>query len=198
MKKNLHIAVFSETNKEKIIKAAIACFEQIGPAKTSMEDIANAAGVARKTIYRTFANRIELLDAVAVQSSYKAVDRVKKIVDACPTLDEAIVKGTAASVRLMRKDKIFMSLWKEAKDRGFDQYFVQPSSPVRIPMMSVWKEALENARARGELRKDKTDEQVTDWLRGIHFLFLLRDDLSAKEQEDLLRAFVLPALRSQR
>jgi AcrR family transcriptional regulator len=194
MKKNLKVAVTRETNHEKIIKGAMLCFENIGPAKTSMEDIASAAGLARKTIYRTFANRTELLDAVAIQTSYGAVDKVKRIVDACPSLDEAIIKGTITSVRLMRKDKIFMSIWKEANDRGFEQYFIEPSSPVRIPMMAVWKEAFSNARARGELRKDKTDEQITDWLRGIHFLFLLRDDLSARGQEALLRAFVLPAL----
>jgi AcrR family transcriptional regulator len=194
MKKNLKISVTRETNREKIIKGAMLCFEQIGPANTSMEDIANAAGLARKTVYRTFANRTELLDAVALQASFRAVDQVKRIVDACPSLDEAIVKGTISSVRLIRNDKIFMSIWKEANDRGFEQYFIEPTSPVRIPMMAIWKEAFSNARARGELRKDKSDEQISDWLRGIHFLFLLRDDLTAKGQEALLRAFVLPAL----
>ena len=184
-----------ENNQSRIVKAAIACFEKYGPAKTTMEDIADAAGLARKTVYRTFSNRTALLDTIAVQRTIESVGKVKPIVDSSKSLDEAIVKGTIKSCRVMRDDKLFMSIVEEANDRGVEQYLVDPSSPVLKSMLMVWKDAFTKARVRGELRKDIGDAELANWLRGVHLLLLLREDLNAKGQEALLRKFVLPALR---
>ena len=44
-----------EGRQGRIIEAAITCFRKFGPLKTSMNDIADAAG--RQTGYRTFRSR---------------------------------------------------------------------------------------------------------------------------------------------
>ena len=183
-----------QLNRQRILAAAVACFKTRDPAKTTMEDIAKEARLDRKTVYRTFANRTALLDAIAIQRISEVVGRVKAAVDACPSLDTAIVKGATLSLRLLRKDQIFMSVVKNANDRGVELYLIDPKSPVLESMLSVWREAFSRARARGELRSDLDNTEIANWLRGVHFLLLLREDLSAKGQEALLRKFVLPAL----
>lgn len=50
--------------RHALIAAARACFLQHGFEKTSLEDVAQRAGVARPLIYRKFKNKEELLGAV--------------------------------------------------------------------------------------------------------------------------------------
>ncbi|MEM9090635.1 MAG: TetR/AcrR family transcriptional regulator [Cyanobacteria bacterium P01_F01_bin.53] len=47
--------------EEKIIQAAIRTFIRYGAKKTSMTDIASAAGVSRQTLYDLFGNKDELI-----------------------------------------------------------------------------------------------------------------------------------------
>ena len=47
----------------RITEAAVFFHETIGPAKTTMGEIAKHAGVQRATIYNHFATELELIDA---------------------------------------------------------------------------------------------------------------------------------------
>jgi TetR/AcrR family transcriptional regulator, regulator of autoinduction and epiphytic fitness len=59
--------------RERIIEAAIAVFAESGLSGFSMEAVAARAGVGRATVYRTFANRGELLAATARTATPLAV-----------------------------------------------------------------------------------------------------------------------------
>ena len=48
---------------DTLFHAVYRCFVQVGPAKTSVGDVAAAAGLSRRTIYRYFPTRDELLAA---------------------------------------------------------------------------------------------------------------------------------------
>ncbi len=52
----------------KILDAAKALFSRYGPVKTTMNDIAREAGVARQTLYNAYPNKDEVLRAVLRQS----------------------------------------------------------------------------------------------------------------------------------
>lgn len=49
--------------EEKIIDAAVQQFSRYGVKRTSMSDIAGAAGIARQTLYNAFSNKDEVLRA---------------------------------------------------------------------------------------------------------------------------------------
>jgi AcrR family transcriptional regulator len=53
---------------ERIIDAAERCFDRWGAAKTSIDDVANEAGLSRATVYRYFGNRSELITAVGIRA----------------------------------------------------------------------------------------------------------------------------------
>jgi AcrR family transcriptional regulator len=53
--------------RERVLTAAAAAFQARGSADVTMSQIAEVAGVDRKTVYRIFANRSSLLDAVAIE-----------------------------------------------------------------------------------------------------------------------------------
>jgi len=187
-----------EPNDARIMAAAIKCFEKFGPAKTTMEDIAAAAGVGRQTIYRTFPTRTALFDAVALQRLLAMRDRMKQKVDAYPTLEAAMVDGTLDVRALARKDRIFMALVEAAGDRGLERYLLHPSSAIREVMRFIWTDIFARARKRGELRNDLSDMDIADWLRVVNFTLLLREDLTTEGRKALLRTFVLPALAADK
>ena len=51
------------------LDAAASCYTRFGLAKTTVEDVAQAAGVSRATLYRHFKNRDELLVAVIAREA---------------------------------------------------------------------------------------------------------------------------------
>lgn len=57
--------------KSRILEAATSLFAQYGPAKTTMNDIAREAGVARQTLYNAYPNKDEVLRAVMRMASDK-------------------------------------------------------------------------------------------------------------------------------
>ena len=56
-----------EETRERIVDAAIALHEELGPAATTIRALAERAGVQRLTVYRHFANEGEILDACSTK-----------------------------------------------------------------------------------------------------------------------------------
>ncbi|MGD8339292.1 MAG: helix-turn-helix domain-containing protein [Gammaproteobacteria bacterium] len=52
-----------QQTRERIVDAAIALHEEIGPAETTISALAERAGVQRLTVYRHFADEGEILEA---------------------------------------------------------------------------------------------------------------------------------------
>jgi AcrR family transcriptional regulator len=184
-----------EATKARILEAAMRCVERSGVSGMTMEDVAAESGMVRKTVYLAFGNRTALLDAVLKQRVGINVERVRLIVAGCATLDEAIVKGCIWHLQLLRKDKVLVSIIENAHGTDAERFLGGPASPVLGMMLTIWQEAFARARARGELRTDLDDVEIAHWLRGVLNQLLMRKDLSASGQEDVLRKFVLPALR---
>ena len=182
----------------KIIQAALGCIKSFGAAKTTMEDVATRAGVGRQTVYRSFANRTALFDAVALQRLTDMHGPMQRHLGAYTSLESAIVRGTPAIRSVARKDLIFMSIVESAGDRGLERYLLNPTQAIRQVMVDLWSETFSRARARGELRTDLTDADIADWLRFVSYMLFVREDLSAAGQQNLLRRFVLPALANPR
>lgn len=202
MRALMNLKVLSEPSTEtkldarsKIITAATMCFEQNGPAKTSMEDIAAAARVDRKTIYRAFSNRTALLDTILMQRLGIMVEKVKPFVDATSSLDEAVINGTYESMRTVTGDHVVMQIVEESNDRGVVQFMADQNSPITLLLLRIWQDAFARARAINDLRKDLTDQELVGWLLGVHVLLLLRNEFSAEGQQDFLKKFFLPSLR---
>lgn len=179
---------------EIIIDAAIACFKRYGVSKTSMEDVTQTAGLGRMTVYRTFRTRNDLLDAVALRRMREIADKLAPYFAAYKTLEDAVVKGSIKIVELSRKDKIFFSVIEQASDRGVEHFLVTPKSPVRHLTLELYSGVFDAARKRGEMRSDVSDVEVAAWLRSVHLILFLRDDLNVVGQTTLLKRFLLPSL----
>jgi AcrR family transcriptional regulator len=69
-KRNYRMSQRAESQKEtreRIVDAAIALHEEIGPAATTISALAERAGVQRLTVYRHFASEDEILNACSTK-----------------------------------------------------------------------------------------------------------------------------------
>jgi len=66
-----------DSREERIVDAAIAVFSRYGVQRTTMNDIAGEAGVARQTIYNVFANKDEILRAAIRLYAARAIAAIE-------------------------------------------------------------------------------------------------------------------------
>ena len=80
---------FSDT-EARIIEAAIGVFVRYGAKKTSMADIAEAAGVSRQTVYAAFGDKDGIIVACIRQISDESLATIRARLAGCAALSEQL------------------------------------------------------------------------------------------------------------
>ena len=124
--------------------------------QASMNDVAEAAGVARATVYRYFPNRETLLDELA-RAAVSDVDARL----ASARIDEvAPEEGIARAVRaLVDVGDSFVLLARERRRPDPERFEHRITQPLRG--------LFERGQASGEVRKDITSARLTESLIGL-------------------------------
>ncbi|MAB13589.1 MAG: hypothetical protein CMI59_06775 [Parvibaculum sp.] len=78
----------SSDKRETIIDAAFDLFRHYGYRRTSMEDIARAAGVAKGTLYLYFASKEELFEAIARMLAARMLKAIQEAIACDQPLEE--------------------------------------------------------------------------------------------------------------
>ena len=78
---------------ETILVAALACYERFGIEETTLEQVAEQAGVSRATVYRHAKNRRELLNKVFVRDAQKSLAEVQANLGNYDTLAETVLES---------------------------------------------------------------------------------------------------------
>lgn len=183
------------SSRERVLKAARACFAKHGIAKTTMDDVAEAAQLARMTVYRAFPSRNALLHAVALQSLEQFIHELIQEFKPNPTFEVAFMAVALKSVEQARNDPFLLPIVQSMDEKDGLGFFVAENSPIDELWKKLWTKALEKARATQQLKADIEDQELMAWFRDIVYILLMRRDLDRSGQEALLRKFVLPALR---
>ncbi len=179
---------------ENIAAAAERCFQKFGAQRTTMADIADEAGIARQSIYRVFEDRSSLIRFVLSQRVAMLAEQVRGAFDGYETIEQAIVEGSIVSVRVGRLDPIFNQIVTEATDHSIEVFLSRGTEDVHRLMRSLWIPILKRARAEGQIREGASDDQIIEWLRYIHAILTVRDDLKEAKQREMLRLFILPSI----
>ncbi|MFF2806226.1 TetR/AcrR family transcriptional regulator [Streptomyces sp. NPDC058000] len=87
---------------EKILDAAREQFMTFGLRRSTVDDVAKRAGVSRVTVYRRVGNKDELVQRVLLREYRLFVAEVDAAVAGLPTMEERMVEGFAAILRLIR------------------------------------------------------------------------------------------------
>lgn len=103
-----------EATSERILDAAYRVFAEGGARRTTMNQIADAAGLGVATVYRRFPRKAQLIEAVLVREAARLIADVDAAIDAADSIEEqAAASFTAFAhgvvdrpflVRLLRGD----------------------------------------------------------------------------------------------
>ena len=97
--------------KERIVEAAYALVARFGPARTSIEDVAVAAGVSRATMYRYFpGGRAELIDEVVTYEYRLFFLRLYEAISDAETLEEVIELGLRTAHRAIEDHDVLQMI----------------------------------------------------------------------------------------
>jgi TetR/AcrR family transcriptional regulator, mexCD-oprJ operon repressor len=125
-------------------------------AQASMNDVAEAAGVARATVYRYFPNREALLDELA----RAAVSDVDTRLESARIDEVAPEEGIARAVRaLVDVGDGFVLLTRERLRSDPEQFERRLTQPLR--------RLFERGQAGGDIRDDITSARLTESLIGL-------------------------------
>jgi len=138
-----------------ILDGAAQLFASDGD-QASMNDVAEAAGVARATVYRYFPNREALLDELT-QTALRDVDMrlASARIDAVAP-EEAVARAVRALVDM---GSLFVVLARERQRSGaerFERGLVEPLHKL-----------IERGQASGDIRDDITGARLTESLIGL-------------------------------
>lgn len=88
---------------DRILDAALSLVARWGVGKTTLADVAKAAGCSRATVYRAFpGGKQHLFHALAQREAGAYLQAVLQAVDAADDLAEAVTDGVVLATRLLR------------------------------------------------------------------------------------------------
>jgi len=182
--------------RERLLDAAEGCLEQFGPQKTSMEDVARAAGMSRATVYRYFENRDALLLGVASrQASALAAEAINYLAQ-FNTISDWMVEGLLFTLREIPRRPVFASLVTSLDSRASGSLFLGSTGLVQIGV-NVLQPIFANAKAQGLLRDEVDPEMLVEWLLRMLWTYLNAPSQVAADEEGmrkLFRMMLIPAV----
>jgi AcrR family transcriptional regulator len=181
--------------RQKLISAAVDCFEKYGVQRTRVEDAAQAVGISATNFYNFFPSRAALIDAVTLRRAESIARRVGPTIHEAPTLASAVVDGVVQTVTACRDDEVFMQLFRLTRRDRLGQLGMNSAAFGHESLVRAWLPAFEQARERGEVRDHLgEDDETIAWLGTVLVMFLLNDRIAPPEIRKIVSQYVAPAI----
>jgi len=183
---------------QAVLDAAASCILKIGLDKTSMSDVAERAGVSRRTLYRTFTSKEELY--AALFESRSLADKFRELQGRVAGLsfEEALLEATKLSIRRIREDPVMMEMMYASGALWFQKQMLDNESQLFRAVIGVqlrfWGDILDRAREQGIINSVLTNEQISEWYSTVQYMMVLRVKGGEAEQEFMLKNFLIPSL----
>lgn len=178
-----------------MILAALACFRRWGVAGTTMDAIADEAGIARPNLYRYFPNKEELILQVILRE-FRAThaERSRRLEISGPVgplLCEALLLG----FEIAREDEL-VSFNMGPDVVELTAKLLSSHEAVFEVEAEYWAPLLAHGRERTEIKDSMTDRDVIRWFLANQFMFFAHPEFFAgtAEVRDRVERFVVPAV----
>jgi AcrR family transcriptional regulator len=116
LQKALDGAPTSDPTTERILAGALAQFEEFGIRRTTMEDVARRARVARVTVYRRFPGKERLVEAVVVAEAQRFFAELEAATARFRSVEDRIVEAFAHTLAAAREQRLLNRLLRTEPD----------------------------------------------------------------------------------
>ncbi|WP_297595004.1 TetR/AcrR family transcriptional regulator [Mycobacterium sp.] len=181
--------------QRRILAVASEAFDRRGLRRTTMDEIAAAAGVARRTLYNYFENKAKLIGAVIEHESVRVAAAALETLDFTSPPEDLIVDAS-------------MALLENGRGSRYEEWLMQPgalsitakvleqSDVVARVGWRFWAPILEPLRDTNRLRVNDVHELI-EWLTFLRIVLLSRPATFGGDNvvlRRMLRTFLVPAL----
>jgi len=146
----------ARVDRDQVLDGAMTCIARVGLAKTTLDDVARAAGCARATVYRTFASKQLLLNALVEREVRRLQATVLEAAADAPTLGEAITATitTAAHALVAHEPLAFIATYEPEVFLPYlafekERAFYTSAAALAAPAFARFLDA-DNAKRLGE------------------------------------------------
>lgn len=94
----------------KVAAAALEQFELFGIERSTMDDIARRAGVARVTVYRRYPTKEALIDAVVVGELLGYLEALDAALEPFPVAEDQLIEGFIFTLKAVRAHRLLQRL----------------------------------------------------------------------------------------
>src|SRR3954447_4428885 len=88
--------------QDQVLDAAATCIARVGLGKTTLDDVARAAGCARATVYRYFSSKPALQAALVAREADRLREAVVTAADATDSLGDAVTAVITTAARALQ------------------------------------------------------------------------------------------------
>lgn len=182
--------------RDRLLDAAESCLTRFGLAKTTVEDVAQAAGLSRATVYRQFGSRDALLLAVAARDAERVARRAQQDLRRFDDVGSWIVEGILFCLREIPKQPI-LAQFLAPQELGAASRMVLTSDRMLAIGSEILRPMFEPARREGLLHEDLELDALMEWVLRILMSYLAVPGPASRTEDEvrrLLQTLLLPAV----
>ncbi len=182
------------STRGRIVDGALACLGRQGTAKTTVDDIARAAGLSRATLYRTFPKGKDAVLAAVVETEWaRFFSALAVVMDEATDLEALVVGAMVGAARRLSAHQVLRYLVDHEPQVILPQLaFAKMDRVLEVvgaaaaPFFARWMEPAESTRA-------------AEWTARIVLSYLCSPDRAVdltrpEDARRLARAHVLPGI----
>jgi AcrR family transcriptional regulator len=172
----------------RILDGALEQFERFGLKRSTVEDVAKRAGLARITIYRRFPTKNDLMGAVIVREAQRAFAEIDAAVSRVSGTEERIVEGFVVTLRIARHHPLLLRLLSTEPETVLP-YFTLHGGPVLAAARTYLADHIRRAQRLGDV-PPFDPEPVAEMLVRVAQSFLLTpESVIPLDSDRRVRAF---------
>lgn len=122
---------------ERVLDAALACFAEVGIRRTSMDDIARAAGVGRMTVFRRFDGKDRLVQSVLLRVVAQASERARAAFAAAGDLETGLADALVVAVQEQRDHPFYAKVFRTEPESFLRTLTLDGHSVIAVVRRSV-------------------------------------------------------------
>ncbi|HSP38106.1 MAG TPA: TetR/AcrR family transcriptional regulator [Frankiaceae bacterium] len=182
------------TVEDRILEGAARCFTDVGVRKTTVAEIAAAAGITKPTFYRRFADKSDVVEALVRRETDDLARRMRDAGSGTASAADAFTAAFRTASRWLTRHP-FVRKSLDLEPELLMPYLNQPDGPVLSTGHAVFAELVARGAETGEFRDvDPADVAEVCWRLVLSFaLTPLPDEARI---DDLVRATLLEGVAS--
>jgi len=184
------------SGREGVLAAAESCLQRYGLAKTTIEDVAQASGLSRATVYRQFGSRDALLLAVAAREAERVAAEAEVYLRRFDDVGSWIVEGMLFCLREIPTRPV-LAQFLAPHELGAASRMLLTSDRMLAIGSEILRPMFEPARREGLLHEGLELDSLMEWVLRILMSYLAVPGPPSRSEDDLrklLRALLLPAV----